>query len=202
MKKPTDQHAEKKEFKKLIARLLPLSLKNHICLAAAWAVFIDLHLISFTDNKEGMTNFATAAFRAEQGTPVDDFIDPSTILSSPKSVSKGVTEFYDLKISNFRQFFLKAIVQFGGGALTTDGATPKVQDRQFYYLTAHCILIREFGKIDVAVQISMHCMTLLLKEKPEDGDAGSIRAILNSKRVEKYGVSLSELSKTCTMVTD
>lgn len=69
-------------------------------------------------------------------------------------------------------------------------------------MTAHYILIREFGKIDKAVQISMHCKTLLLKEKLEDGDAGFIRAMLNSILLGKYGINLATSSKSYKMVTD
>lgn len=78
-----------------------------------------------------MTNLADVIYRAGRDTPDDEFIDPSTLLPCAKSFSKGITKLYDLKIANFRQFFLRPLVDFGG-ALTTDGVTLKVQDRQFY----------------------------------------------------------------------
>lgn len=184
-----------------IKKHLRPSERGSIAKAAAMAVAYDFRPISFTDNKPGIVNFAKVIFEAGQSFPISDVVDPDSILPCAKTVGLALSELSVKLVNEFRNKKLPAFVQIGG-ALTTDGVSIKMQDRQFYDLTLHVIRVIEHESVDKRVSFELVNKTLILHEKPDNGSASHIRTMISEELQRRYFMTLDDFQKSFTMVTD
>ena len=190
----------KKTTIQTLPKALPQMSKAVIARCAALAVALDLRPISFTDNQKGLRFFVNSIFRAGQATAVSDNIDTKTIVPCRKTVSTALTKLAEDNRGEYKAL-LPEMIKIGG-AVTTDGVTLKVQDKQFYDLTIHYIECLTTSAFDATPKFVMRCRTLLLREKKGEGSGEQLRSLLGNGLMEYYGCDIDSLTQGFTMVTD
>lgn len=181
-------------------RILPPGGRSKVARAAAIAVALDHRPISFTDKKKGMSIFAETLFKAGQTFSCNDNIDPASLLPCAKTVTKELEKLAEEVHYGVRMTVLPRFIA-SGGAITTDGTTLKVQDKQFYDMTLHYICVRNAGRVREPVELKLECHTIMLKEKTGAGNAQSLRALLNDG-IMVYDKTLIDITKNAALVTD
>ena len=89
-----------------------------------------------------------------------------------------------------------------GGAITTDGVKLKVQNKHYYDFTLHHFVIKRPQTLTDSPTFTIKTTTIALTERPKIPNAANIRAALNEKLNENYGIEFSTMRKNFTFVTD
>lgn len=172
--------------------------KRRICSEAVGVVVKDLRPLCFLDGP-GIRNLLQMVFSEGQKYPPNVIVPVHSVVPSTSAVALELKwQLQDVK----KKFvsILDDVVKFGG-AMSCDGVTLNVQDKQFYDLTLHYF---SFGPIGVSwnQRVALRNLTVLLVE-PQDGKkASDLRKMLDEKLTKEYGISFSSLSNTFTFVTD
>ena len=104
--------------------------KSRITAAAAIASCDDLLRFSFAENKNGISVFAEALFKAGQDCSIDYKVNVMSALPSGRTVRKAVCELESANRVSFKALLTKRPDTFCGG-MSNDGVTMKVQEKHF-----------------------------------------------------------------------
>ena len=113
-----------------IPQNLATRCRQDIARAAALAVVLNLRPLGFADNKEGMSAYAEAVFRAGQSVPHGVSINNNSYLPCRSTVKNSVADL----ARQLRETFASRIsteLNSLGGAITIDGLTLKLQGRHY-----------------------------------------------------------------------
>lgn len=168
--------------------------------AAAIAAAMDFRPLSFTDNKDEMAFLLESVFKLGQSILADDYIVVKSYIPKKDTVKHELQQHAKETRAIYMSKFLARHMALGR-AMSVDGLTLKIQGKHYYDLTLHYFVEKPCIGPNGSTFVLKND-TRLLQLGPANSNAENIRANLKHGLSRSYGLSLDDLSKTFTMVTD
>ncbi len=139
---------------------LSLPYKNNIAKNAVPAVALDLRPLSFTENQDGMACLLRSVFEAGQSILLSACVDKESYIPSRTAIRGAMKEMASEVRYESKTKCLES------GAVTTDGATLKVQNRNFYDFTINYFAFKKPQTFTDCPRFAINTSSIVLVEGP------------------------------------